>query len=149
MAHFTGPDVSGGVAPAIHAGINAHTSLFSLEAKTVTGSQSFSMQALPGGARVRGAVLTSSEVLGLGELQVILTTGNSEQIKIIRTASATTAIQWSYDPDHESNVYMTTASSHVVVVLEGTMSASVSTTFALTLLYTTDGDAGGSSSPGS
>ena len=149
MAHFTGPDVSGRISPAIHAGINAHTSLYGIEAQTVTGSQSFSMMALPAGARIRGARLTSSTPPGLGELQVILTTGNTERAKIIQTASANVALSWGFDPNHVGNVYKTTASSNVVVVLEGTMSASVSTTFALTLLYTTDGDEGGSSSPGS
>ena len=66
MAHFTGPDVSGRISPAIHAGLNAHTTYYSLEAKTLTGSQSISMQSLPRGARVRGATLTTSEILGAG-----------------------------------------------------------------------------------
>ena len=56
MAHWTAPDVTSKAAPAIHAGLNAHTSVYSLEAKTITGSQSIAMIALPGGARVGGRV---------------------------------------------------------------------------------------------
>jgi hypothetical protein len=149
MAHFTGPDVSGRISPAIHAGLNAHTSFYSMEAKTLTGSQSISMQALPRGARVRGATLTTSELLGagLGKLQVILTTADTQRAQIIQTASAAAVETYLFNPDHSSNLYKTTASSQVRIVLTGTMSASVSTTFALTLLYTTDGDEEGSSSP--
>ena len=146
MAHFTAPDVTAKAGSAIHAGLNAHTSYYSLEAKTLTGSQSISMQALPAGARVRGATWTMSEDPAGGDVTVVITTADTARATVIQTASASNAL--TFNPTHDGNLYMTTASSQVRVLLKGTWSASVSTTVALTLLYTTDEDQGsGSSSP--
>jgi len=149
MAHFTGPDVSGRISPAIHAGLNAHTSFYSLEAKTLTGSQSVSMQILPRGARVRGATLSMSENLAgaSADVAVAITTADTNRGSVIQTASAAPVL--TFNPSHTANLYKTTASSQVRVIFKGDFSASVSSTIALTLLYTTDGDEEGSSSPGS
>lgn len=151
MAHFTAPDVSGRISPAIHAGLNAHTSVYSLESKTLTGSTSISMQILPRGARVRGALLSMSELPGgaSSDVAVAITTGDTARAVIIQTASGAAVPTFGYDPSHAANMYKTTASAQVRVLFKGTFSASVSNTIALTLLYTTDGDEEGSSSPGS
>ena len=149
MAHFTAPDVSGRISPAIHAGLNSHSSVYSLEAATISVSNSISMQILPRGARVRGATLSMSELPGLGDLAVVVTTGDTARAVIIQTASGAAVPTFGYNPSHIANLYKTTASSQVRVLFKGTFSASVSNTIALTLLYTTDGDEEGSSSPGS
>jgi hypothetical protein len=149
MAHFNAPAVTAKSAPAIHAGVNAYTSVYSLEGKTITGSQSIAMLALPPGARVRGARLSTSQIFGgaSADVAVVLTTADTARATVIRTASAGTEVSLEYDPNHIGNTYKTTASSQVRVLLKGTFSASVSTTLALTLLYTTDEDGSGSSQP--
>ena len=148
MAHFTAPDVTSKAAPAIHAGVNAHTSYYSLEAKTITGSQSISMIALPGGARVQHAYYTMNNAPGGAgaDIAVTISTADTTRAVVIQTASAAQTL--SYNPTHDAALYKTTASSQVRVLLKGTFSASVSTTIAVTRLYTTDEEAdSGSSSP--
>jgi len=148
MAHFTAPDVTGKATtmPSIHAGINAHTSWYSLTAQTASGSQSVSLMALPPGARIRGGHFSMSSAYDDGDIAVVITTGGTRRAAVIQTASAAATLQ--YNPDHIGNNYLTTASSQVRVLLKGGVSASASTTVALTLLYTTEDDPGaGSSTP--
>jgi hypothetical protein len=147
MAHFTAPDVTANATtmPSSHAGINSHTSRYSFAALTASGSQSVAMMALPAGARIRGGHFSTNIVYD-GDIAVVITTGDTRRAAVIQTASGAAALQ--YNPDHLGNNYLTTASSHVRVLLKGGVSTSASVTLAMTLLYTTQDDPGaGSSTP--
>jgi hypothetical protein len=140
MGHYIGSEVTAGVSPALHAGLNTKIASYSL-AVTASGSQSFAMCAIPGGAVVTNVSVGHStlDTSGGGSISVHGWIGGSLAATFISTASA--AQVHTYNPAQLAVGYRFTSSGHLVVHTQGVADTGTGAVAITTVMqYTTDQD---------
>jgi hypothetical protein len=135
------PAASSNSGRAIHAGLNARVVSHTF-AGTISASSRVNMFPLPGGARVVGGNLTvTGGSPGAGALASVQ---DGQGNLYIRSTSAGTVANFSFDPTHASHGARLTGSANVFVQLNGfsgaTGTASMQVTLSLQYLSDEDGD---------
>ena len=118
MGHYVGSEVTAGVSPAIHAGLNTKVASYAL-AVTASGSQSFAMCAIPGGAIVTNCQVAHStlDTSGGGSISVSGWIAGSPVATFVETASAAQVHTWT--PTQGAIGYRFTSSGNLVVHTQG------------------------------
>ena len=141
MGHFTGPDVTSGSVPEIHAGLNYKHATYTL-AESASASTTIAICRLPGGARVVDCTMTidnanlwDTATAGASQVVHAWIAASSEAV-YITTAQAGTQVNV-FAPDQDSLGVRLTSSANVVIQLVNVPvgSGTTSTIFAVALTY--------------
>lgn len=141
---FNSPDVTSNSAPkAIHAGVNAVQVQYTLD-QTASGAYTLNMYPLPGGARVFDVKVGYTSPIEAGaNTNGLVTVKDSEGNVYIQSASAANSVVLTYNPLVSGLASQLSASANLQIGLTGFGgTGTASTTFTVTLLYTTDEDSG-------
>ena len=142
MGHYVGSEVTSGVSPESHIGINTKIATYTLS-ETASGSQTFAMCAIPAGAVVTNCDIQHSalDTSGGGSISVHGWIGGSAAATFIATASAAQVHTW--NPAQLAVGFRLTASANLVVHTQGVADTGTGgLTITTVLQYTTDQDGG-------
>ena len=140
MGNYIGSEVTAGVSPELHAGLNTKIASYTLS-ETASGSQTFAMCAIPAGAVVTNCDIVHSalDTSGGGSISVHAWIGGSAVATYVTTASA--AQQHAWTPTQLSVGYRLTSSANLVVHTQGVADTGTGgLTITTVLQYTTDQD---------
>lgn len=142
MGHYIGSEVTSGVStmPSLHAGINTKAGTYTLS-ETASGSQTYAILPIPGGAVVTNVDIQHSalDTSGGGSISVHGWIGGSMVTTYVTTASAAQIHTWT--PTNGSLNYRFTSSGNLVVHTQGVADTGTGgVTITTVMQYTTDQD---------